>query len=90
MAPLSEKADKTGRAGASRSFDGKDSMAYRWRGAVRCDDMHSSTRHPRGQLGKHDEWARPQSSQSAAAAMWALLRGYAAVVVRSTSGTRGR
>jgi hypothetical protein len=34
-------------------------------------------------------WARPQSSQSAAAAMWALLRGCAAVVVRSTSETRG-
>ncbi len=35
------------------------------------------------------EWARPQSSQSAAAAMGALLRGCAAVVVRLTSGTRG-
>ena len=64
-------------------------MVCRWREAVRCDDMHASTRHPLGQVCTHDRAGRPQSWQSAAAAMWALLRGGAAVVVRATSGTRG-
>ena len=42
-----------------------------------------------GRCARTIAWGRPQSWQSAAAAMWALLRGCAAVVVRSTSGTRG-
>src|SRR4029450_14074672 len=87
MAPLSDKAYKMERV--HLIFRRTDSIVCRWREAVRCDDMHSSTRHPLGQVCKHDRAGRPQSWQSAAAAMGALLRGGAAVVVRSTSGTSG-
>ena len=87
MAPLSDKASKMERV--HLIFRRTDSIVCRWREAVRCDDMHASTRHPLGQVCKHDRAGRPQSWQSAAAAMWALLRGCAAVVVRSTSGTSG-
>jgi hypothetical protein len=87
MAPLSDKASTMERV--HLIFRCTDSIVCRWREAVRCDDVHASTRHPLGQVCKHDRAGRPQSWQSAAAAMGALLRGGAAVVVRSTSGTSG-
>jgi hypothetical protein len=42
-----------------------------------------------GRCASTMERGRLQSSQSAAAAMWALLRGCSVVVVLSTSGTSG-